>query len=193
MHGRSLTTLVRAGIFAAVSVGVSANGHAVHSGHDVPLTGTLLGGALMLAIGWALAKRERGGGIILGWMLWGQLALHLVFGLTESGGGIHAAHRTAALPGTADGPDSSLGMLATHLGAALLCALWLHRGEAAALRLARALRTLLSGAFRLCTAPPAVPGPSRGRLYGGSGTPLASGAVLRYAVVRRGPPAPRLP
>ncbi|GAA3993165.1 hypothetical protein FOF52_16770 [Thermobifida alba] len=192
MHGTSLARVARAGVFAAVSVGVSANGHALQSGHDVPLSGTLAGFALMLAVGWGLAGRERGGAI-LGWMLWGQLALHLVFGLTESGGGIHAAHRTAALPGTADGPDSSLGMLATHLGAALLCALWLHRGEAAALRLARALRTLLSGAFRLCTAPPAVPGPSRGRLYGGSGTPLASGAVLRYAVVRRGPPAPRLP
>ncbi len=192
MHGTSLARVARAGVFAAVSVGVSANGHALQSGHDVPLSGTLVGFALMLAAGWGLAGRERGGAI-LGWMLWGQLALHLVFGLTESGGGVHAAHRTAALPGTADAPDSSLGMLATHLGAALLCALWLHRGEAAALRLARALRTLLSGAFRLSTAPPAVPGPSRGRLYGGSGTPLASGAVLRYAVVRRGPPAPRFP
>src|SRR5690606_1219057 len=133
VHGRSLTTLVRAGTFAAVSVGVSANGHAVHSGHDVPLTGTLLGGALMFAIGWALAKRERRGGIILGWMLWGQLALHLIFALTEGGTGAHATH-AAARVGEETASDPTLGMLAAHLGAALVCALWLRRGEAAAFR-----------------------------------------------------------
>lgn len=191
MHGRSLTTLVRAGIFAAVSVGVSANGHAVHSGHDVPLTGTLLGGALMLAIGWALAKRERGGGIILGWMLWGQLALHLIFALTEGGTGAHVTH-AAARVGEETASDPTLGMLAAHLGAALVCALWLRRGEAAAFRLARQLRTLLAGMFQIGAAPPAVPCPPWAGQHRDNGAVPAPRTVPQYAVSRRGPPRPRL-
>lgn len=191
MHGRSPATPIRAGVFAAVSVGVSANGHTFYSGHDIPLTGTLIGGALMLAIGWALARRERSGGIILGWMLWGQLALHLIFAMTEGRTGSHATHLAADV-GENTGADPTLGMLAAHLGAALICALWLRRGEAAAFRLARQLRTLLAGMFRIGIAPPTVPCPPWTGQCRDNGTILAPRTVPQYAVSRRGPPHPRL-
>ncbi|KUP97140.1 hypothetical protein [Thermobifida cellulosilytica] len=191
MHGTSPARLIRAGVFAAVSVGVSANGHALQSGHDVPPAGMLLGSALMLAAGWGLAGRERGGGAVLGWMLWGQLALHFVFALTESGAA-HPGHPAAA-PAAAAGQDLSPGMLAAHLVAALVCALWLRRGEAAAFRLARGLRTLLADAFRPPAAPPALPLPAGPERLGGGDEPSpAADAVLRYAVIRRGPPTPRI-
>ncbi|MEY9214478.1 hypothetical protein NI17_019605 [Thermobifida halotolerans] len=191
MHGTSLTRLTRAGVFAAVCVGVSANGHAFQAGHGVPLGGTLLGLALMLAVGWAIAGRERGGGTILGWMLWGQLALHLVFGATQSDVGTHSVHQATTLTTAAAGQPSSSGMLAAHLGAALVCALWLRRGEAAAFRLARELRILLSGVLLLLAPPPAVPCPPEETPLRGSGPAPAVGTLLRHTVVRRGPPPPR--
>ncbi len=87
------------------------------------------------------------------------------------------------------------GMIAAHVLAALLCAAWLARGEAAVFRLARAVGAAalhtarpLSRALALVRArvaavpaPPAFPAPyERPRRL--------RGAVHAHAVVRRGPP-----
>ncbi|WP_374773669.1 hypothetical protein OG756_12150 [Streptomyces sp. NBC_01310] len=87
------------------------------------------------------------------------------------------------------------GMIAAHVLAALLCAAWLARGEAAVFRLARVLGAAalhaarpLSRALALVRArvaavpaPPAFPAPyERPRRL--------RGAVHAHAVVRRGPP-----
>ncbi|MDN3297344.1 hypothetical protein QWM81_25530 [Streptomyces ficellus] len=110
----------------------------------------------------------------------------------------------ATMPGVPAGPGgltdlltglvggASAGMLAVHLLAAAVCALWLARGEAAFFRLARAIGALaftplrpLLGAVRL----PDAPRPPRPRPR----TPRRDpGVVLAHTLSRRGPPAPAL-
>ncbi|MET9700719.1 hypothetical protein ABZY31_27905 [Streptomyces sp. NPDC006529] len=106
--------------------------------------------------------------------------------------GMHAMPGMDAMAG-----HGGLGMIAAHLLAALLCALWLARGEAAAFRLARALGALavvaaaplrralgLVRAHRPRTparsARPRTPEPPR----------ALRGAVHAHVAVRRGPPGP---
>ncbi|TDQ55566.1 hypothetical protein [Actinorugispora endophytica] len=181
-------------MFAAVCVGVSATGHTLLSGHEVPLGGTLVGYVGMLAAAWGFAGRERGGGAIAGWMLWGQLALHLVFSTAQScaaplpDGPAHPDHSGASGIDTAATADSSVGMLAAHIAAALICALWLRGGEDAAFTLARGLRTLLSGVLRLLGPLPAAPCPPPDRPRSWAEPRHGTGVVLRHVVVRRGPP-----
>ncbi|PNG18198.1 hypothetical protein, partial [Streptomyces cahuitamycinicus] len=59
--------------------------------------------------------------------------------------------------GHVPGGDSSLGMLAAHLLAALLCGLWLGHGERAVFRLLRAVGSRLAAPLRLLFARPAPP------------------------------------
>ncbi|MEU6313944.1 hypothetical protein [Streptomyces sp. NPDC047014] len=93
------------------------------------------------------------------------------------------------------GHGGGLGMVAAHVLAALLCALWLARGEAAVFRLARALgaatvhaarplaRALaLAGARTAAVPPRPAPRPPYRRPR------RLRGAVHAHAVVRRGPP-----
>ncbi|MFF8605033.1 hypothetical protein ACF06X_03780 [Streptomyces sp. NPDC015346] len=87
---------------------------------------------------------------------------------------------------------TSVGMLAAHLLAALVCGLWLARGEAALFGLARAvggalaltpLRLLLAVA-RLRVRVPELPHPVRPRPH----TRRLLGVVLAHTLSRRGPP-----
>ncbi|QEU89662.1 hypothetical protein [Streptomyces kanamyceticus] len=101
---------------------------------------------------------------------------------------------------TASGPDagewimslfghSALGMFLAHVVAALICALWLWRGEAAAFRTGRALAAALFVPLRLvlrvlvAALPPAPP-----RVGTLVPVPRLRGVLLQYAVSRRGPP-----
>ncbi|MET9956079.1 hypothetical protein ABZ135_31665 [Streptomyces sp. NPDC006339] len=107
----------------------------------------------------------------------------------------HMAHGMA-LGGGADGAGSGAGMLAVHLLAALVCGLWLARGEAALFAIARTvgaraaapLRLLLAAAGVLVPAPPSRrsvrPRPYHRRPHG---------VVLAHSVSRRGPPRPAVP
>ncbi|REK88629.1 hypothetical protein DY245_20310 [Streptomyces inhibens] len=86
------------------------------------------------------------------------------------------------------------GMLAAHVLAGLVCAWWLHRGERAVFALLaalaaatdRSLHRLLRLFVARATVPVAPPGPLRFQ------RPVTAGqlhlAVVRHAVVRRGPP-----
>ncbi|MEV0238436.1 hypothetical protein AB0I06_00635 [Streptomyces sp. NPDC050674] len=90
--------------------------------------------------------------------------------------------------GHAPGGDASLGMLAAHLLAALLCGLWLGHGERAVFRLLRALGSRLAAPLRLLTALPAPPPPPvRGRRRPSHRTPHT--LLLVHAITTRGPPA----
>lgn len=91
----------------------------------------------------------------------------------------HAGH-------TPDG-DSSLGMLAAHLLAALLCGLWLGHGERAVFRLLRAVGGWLAAPLRLLFALPAPPPPPvRVRRWSSDRAPRL--LLLVHAITSRGPP-----
>ncbi|WP_260607106.1 hypothetical protein [Streptomyces sp. WAC08241] len=91
---------------------------------------------------------------------------------------------------TASGP----GMLAVHLLAALLCGLWLARGEAAFFTLARAALAHAFTPLRLLRALVRVPDAPRGpvrRARRNAHRPHT--VVLAHALSRRGPPRPSAP
>ncbi|MFE1960975.1 hypothetical protein [Streptomyces sp. NPDC059479] len=99
----------------------------------------------------------------------------------------------------ADGPtgvldaltDGSVGMLAAHLLAAAVCALWLARGEAALFRLVHAVGALAFSPLRLLLT--AVRLPAAPRLIrprpAATATDRVHGVVLAHTLSRRGPPA----
>ncbi|MFE4644960.1 hypothetical protein [Streptomyces sp. NPDC056730] len=98
-----------------------------------------------------------------------------------------------AVPFGLDGP---VGMVAAHLLAAAVCALWLARGEAALFRLATALGALAFSPLRLLltTARPPVAPRSAGAVRAAADAPSAHrfrGVVLAHTLSRRGPPVPR--
>lgn len=95
----------------------------------------------------------------------------------------HMAHT-----GHAPGGDSSLGMLAAHLLAALLCGLWLGHGERAVFRLLRAVGSRLAAPLRLLfPLPTPPPPPVRARRRPSDRAPRL--LLLVHAITSRGPPA----
>lgn len=209
--------MTRAAIFAVVCVTMAALGHAVMSGGTLP--GWMLGAAFVATASgaWWLTGRQRGGTVVTGATVAAQLVLHLLFHFSQSARltqapmahGAHGAHGghgaggmgggsgMEGMAGMADAHMASApggitpGMLAAHALAALVCGLWLWRGEAAAFRLARTLAAAvfvpLCLVLRLLGAD-ALPLPTR-RLPArpGAGRTLRT-ALLHYVVARRGPP-----
>ncbi|MFD7291603.1 hypothetical protein [Streptomyces sp. NPDC059863] len=119
-----------------------------------------------------------------------------------AGAGVPMGEHTGsgALPidtGIPFGLDGPLGMLAAHLLAAAVCALWLARGEAALFRLATALGDLALPPLRLLLASvrPPVAALPEGAVRPAADAPAAHrfrGVVLAHTVSRRGPPARRI-
>lgn len=239
---------IRAAVFAAVCVVLSAAGHAVMSSGPALPGWTLATAAVAVFVCAALAAgRERSLPVISGGVLACQGGLHLFFswaqvvtaparttgkaaawadlllcghsgsaGVTpllgssmrqtvrragldwnsppahQHGAGMGLGSHTAhTMPGM---HHSGFGMLAAHLLAGLVCAWWLHRGERAVFALLAALAAVadrsLHRLIRLFVTGVAEPVPSGGpRRFP---RPMASGqlhlAVVRYVVVRRGPP-----
>ncbi|MFE5299908.1 hypothetical protein [Streptomyces sp. NPDC056632] len=112
----------------------------------------------------------------------------------------HAAHLTHTGPlaqGHAMGAGSGAGMLAAHLLAALVCGLWLARGEAALFALARTVGASTFSPLRLALAVARVLVPVAPSLRPVRVSPYTRrlhGVVLAHTVSRRGPPdrpAPR--
>lgn len=178
----------RAGVFTSVCLAVSAGGHAAASGHGVPLIGLVLGACLVFGSAWAGSGRERGLGAITAWMLWGQLALHLLYSVATSATA-HGGHDPGSVAAGAEAmtaASGSGGMLALHLGAAAVCAWWLRQGEAALfgyLRLvAAALLPLL-----LVVLPRVRPLPRPARPLTPA-PPRPTAPYLRHSLVLRGPP-----
>ncbi|WP_150135076.1 hypothetical protein [Streptomyces hyaluromycini] len=90
--------------------------------------------------------------------------------------------------------QGSAGMFLAHLLAAVVCGLWLWRGETAAHRMARALAVTLLAPLRRVSRMLAGPVPGRRARVtrrpaeATAQAPPATSAVLRHAVIRRGPP-----
>lgn len=190
---RSPLRALRAALFAAVCVITAAVGHSFMSGHEVPVTGLLAAFAVTCGIAWTVGHRRRGVFAVGGGLLAVQGVLHLVFGTAQGPGADHHRMSGEAHQQFADASSqgsSSLAMTAVHLAAALVCGLWLARGEAAFFRLARAVGALAFTSLRLLLAvvrAPALPEPVRPR---GSRTTRrhGHGVVLAHTLSRRGPP-----
>ncbi|MGW3287327.1 hypothetical protein ACWDR3_22085 [Streptomyces sp. NPDC001002] len=86
------------------------------------------------------------------------------------------------------GTPSSLGMLAAHLLAALLCGLWLAYGERAAFRILRAVAARLVAPLRLLLALPATPDRPRVRPHRRRSDRAPRLLHLTHAITSRGPP-----
>ncbi|MGW6742155.1 hypothetical protein ACWGDX_15760 [Streptomyces sp. NPDC055025] len=95
-------------------------------------------------------------------------------------------------PGVLDAlTDGSVGMLAAHLLAAAVCALWLARGEAALFRLVHAVGALAFSPLRLLLTAvrlPAAPRLIRPRPET-TATDRVQGVIPAHTLSRRGPPA----
>ncbi|MEU6182217.1 hypothetical protein [Streptomyces coeruleorubidus] len=204
---------VRAAVFAAVCVVLAALGHVMMSGDHVP-PGTLLAGWAVTGVaGWCLAGRERGLRLVVAVAVTVQTALHSAFSLapaaplrsprvdsmdTGDGGMGAMGHDMGAMDpmsasehlghaGHTPGGDSSLGMLAAHLLAAMLCGLWLGHGERAVFRLLRAVGGWLAAPLRLLLALPVPPPPPvRVRRWSSDRAPRL--LLLVHAITSRGPP-----
>ncbi|MFF7312673.1 hypothetical protein [Streptomyces sp. NPDC008137] len=202
----------RAAVFAAVCVVLAALGHVMMSGDHVPLSTLVAGWVATGAAGWCLAGRERGLRLVVAVSVIVQTGLHSAFSLVpppaagarggtdsmdmssmgdgmgsmghDMGAMSHHMGHTGHVP---DG-DSSLGMLAAHLLAALLCGLWLGHGERAVFRLLRAVGSRLAAPLRLLFALPAPPPPPvRARRWSSDRAPRL--LLLVHAITSRGPPA----
>ncbi|MEU6143925.1 hypothetical protein ABZ848_26690 [Streptomyces sp. NPDC047081] len=101
-------------------------------------------------------------------------------GSMPMGGSVH-------LGSAADG-TSSLGMLAAHLLAALLCGLWLAYGERAAFRILRAVAGWLAAPLRLLLALPVPPHRPRPRPRRRASDRAPRLLLLVHAITTRGPP-----
>ncbi|MFH8368041.1 hypothetical protein [Streptomyces sp. NPDC018031] len=87
--------LLRAAVFTAVCVLLSAGGHALASCAPVPLWTLGLGGVAVFAVVMALAGRERSLPGIAAGLAVGQLGLHALFGLGQHGS-VAVAERAGA-------------------------------------------------------------------------------------------------
>ncbi|MFH8622031.1 hypothetical protein ACH4A8_09040 [Streptomyces vietnamensis] len=181
------------------------------SAHQLPAT-TLLGAfAATAATAWAGAGRRRGTPTIAGTLLVLQGALHLLFSTAghESAhmqgmpGMHHAVPGMENMPGMATtaaptGPlvSDDVGMLAVHLLAALLCGLWLARGEAAFFTLARAALAYAFTPLRLLWTRALVPAPEiprRAVRRARRDVRRPHTVVLAHTLSRRGPPGLSVP
>ncbi|WP_042167466.1 hypothetical protein [Streptomyces sp. NBRC 110035] len=123
---------------------------------------------------------------------------------THSGVAVHHHGARSGVVETASGTPllsavmhgSTAGMLLTHLLAAVVCGLWLWRGEAAVHRIGRALEALLFAPLRRVCGVLFHPGDGReARPYraaaGDWERPQPTPVSLRHVLVRRGPPRSR--
>ncbi|MGY1436725.1 hypothetical protein [Streptomyces reniochalinae] len=108
--------LLRAAVFAAACVTVSAAGHVLAAGTMVPLVPLALGFGCVFALAVALAGRERSLPGIAGLLTLGQFALHLLFSFGTMG----AQGSTRAAAGTRPGPPGGPGGV-RELAGKLLC------------------------------------------------------------------------
>jgi hypothetical protein len=166
--------LARSASFAVVCVALAAAGHWLADG-DAPSPAVIAGAcAAVMAAATALAGRERSRVVIAGFLGTAQVGLHVLFAAQEVGPHLPSPHGESTWP----------GMFLCHAVATLLTAWWLAGGESALWSL---LRRLAAGAVRILL-PVVVPEPLAAPLAAERTIDRPRGRVLRYAVVRRGPP-----
>ncbi|WP_405618774.1 hypothetical protein OG292_30005 [Streptomyces sp. NBC_01511] len=210
---RSPMRALRAAVLAAVCVTLAAVGHSSMSAHEIPLGALTAAFAVLAGLSWLAGGRRRGIGFIGPAVLTAQAGLHVTFAAAGTHGAMVPAghgHATAAGMGAGGGTaggtegavgavlaaarDTSPGMLAAHLLAGAVCALWLARGEAAFFRLAETVAAFAFTPLGLLLAAPrplaVTPPPARPR-HRTRAPHRPRGTVLAHAVSRRGPPARR--
>ncbi|MFF8410355.1 hypothetical protein [Streptomyces omiyaensis] len=223
-HTRSPLRALRAALFAVVCVALAAVGHSSVSAHSLDPLGVLVALAATGGVAWCAAGRRRGPAACAGGTLVAQGVLHLAFSLTgahspaagpaaatahpaaHGGHAAQAAHGGPADPSDAvaagDGLAALLGpvagggpgMLAVHLLAALVCGLWLARGEAAFFALAEAALTPLRHLLAVPLGPLAAPAdPCRPVRRPRRNARRPHVVVLAHVLSRRGPPRPPVP
>ncbi|GAA0489821.1 hypothetical protein GCM10009544_58570 [Streptomyces stramineus] len=195
---------LRAALFTALCVMLSAASHVLLSGKALPLPTVAGACAAVFALAYALAGRERGFRHIAGLLIPLELAVDALFTTGQQAcygtGGHPVPGALTALCGGGDiggpfapasGPASASWLLfGAHVAVGLLAAAWLRRGEAAFGRLLTAVATaafrpLLVAAAAL--AAPARPAAAPPRAVRRARVPAASPRLL-HSVVRRGPP-----
>lgn len=161
---------LRAAIFTAVCLGLGAGAHRAMSDSPIPVWALVVGGVgAYVAARYAAGRGERGLLTIVGLMGGLQVAFHLLFSYAQ--GLAAASSASAAMPGTsmpagmqmpagasmagmpvAASPVTmaatmhmSVAMLVGHAVAALVCAFWLRRGEAAVHAVIRSALVRLDG------------------------------------------------
>lgn len=112
--------LLRAAVFAAVCVTLSAAGHSLTAGGRIPLWSAGLAFVLVFAVAAPLAGRERSLPGIAALLAAGQLALHTLFACERPAARGAAAHTAGAHGGAAQGVQGS-GADVRSLAAQLLC------------------------------------------------------------------------
>ncbi|ANW20644.1 hypothetical protein I3J09_22025 [Streptomyces clavuligerus] len=173
---------VRAAVFTALVVTLSAASHVLLSRAPLPWTAVAGVSALVFAVAWALAGRERGYWRIAGLLIPLELAADTIFTSGQElcygpgGGPVTGALRSlgfdslcggaagARLPGVGTAGQGAAGLLgsshpalpwlllAAHIGVGLLASAWLWHGEAALAGLLRALGALAFGPLLLAFA-----------------------------------------
>ncbi|GGX42471.1 hypothetical protein GCM10010341_75550 [Streptomyces noursei] len=196
MYASPALRILRAAVFAAVCLTLSAAGHQLAAGSAPPVRADGIGFLAVLVLGYLLSARERSLPGIGGVMLATQGGLHLAFNAAQAPArrltatsmpmGMHATRMMAH-------PHPTAHVAAAHTAAALLASLWLRRGEAALWSLLRRAAMLVPGLV-------AWWGAREGRLPALVHVVVPSGrttgqrplrqALLRHAVSRRGPPLP---
>ncbi|ULR49998.1 hypothetical protein [Streptomyces deccanensis] len=166
---------VRAVLFTTVVVTLGTASHVLLSGVPLPLTTVAAITAVVFAVSYALAGRERGFGRIAGVLIPLELAADTVFTAGqhacygEAGGPVTGPLRQVGLDvlcggsvgaplarvtGGSEraatllagaGPTAAWLLLAAHIGVGLLAAAWLRRGERA---LAQLLEAAVAAGFR---------------------------------------------
>ena len=208
MRSRPVAPTARAAVFAAACLGLAAVAHAAVSHAGIPVR--MLGGGWLAVFlfGRIAAARERGLAPIAALVGGSQVVLHLLFTASQSGAGHDSAMAgtagmagmpdMAGMPSMTDEPAPvmnhlTVGMLCAHGIAALVTAWWLRRGEAAVYDCAqRPLAPLDAWLHRLrqllLRAPEPCSAPATRKFDRRSARPTTI-SLIRFAVVRRGPPA----
>ncbi len=171
----ALLRVLRAGLLAAVAVGLGTVGHTLVSEAAPPTVAIAFLAVVLGTFAWLGAGREWRARTIVLVLAAGQGLTHVAAMAAADPHGIHSAAGNPLLlhlQGTplagAHGAGGALRLLAVHAVATLLCALWLRSGEKRAWRW---LRASLAVVGRV--------------LLRGSGPPLAALACLLPAAPRR--------
>jgi hypothetical protein len=163
---------LRAGLAAGLAVAAAVLAHAAGGGSVDP-GGATWAFAALVGPAWWMARRERGWGAIALTQLGAQQFVHVLLSNSAAHAG-HGAHGTHVLVG-AD------VMLYAHLAAAALTGAWLRWGER---RAWAAVRRFLLVVLPLVVPVPAAPAVG----LSCPPVPRPTGALLRHAAPRRGPP-----
>lgn len=120
----------------------------------------------------------------------GMASMASMPGMAGSATGSRAMGSMAGPGGGMAMHEWSLGMLGLHAAAALVCGLWMWRGEIALYRMVRSLAWVLAAPLRYVLAVCGVVLPPLPRVRVDRAPRLRRAqVVLRHAVVRRGPPS----